>query len=257
MEIVAGVLVLIFVLLVVAGVYAAVRTVRTARRRLDVRVRQARRTVEDTRLRAKQLTQPGVVGELAELRLSLRQSMRATQEALRAAAPEDRSLSEALGLFERLSAHGHELDDDLRQLEREPDRAGTAARLPELRERTRRITRSAESLRWAAKDRAQQFAAGDLEALSREIELEAGALRHWTSDPDPGPRLAQGPSASAPAQAGSEPEPDSDAAASSRAAPEDGPGSRPEARPSIAPADPPRQQATPFWQKSPRPDGTP
>ncbi|MET7934048.1 hypothetical protein [Streptomyces sp. NPDC005322] len=181
------VLLLFFLLFVTAGVYATVRTVRAAKRGIDRTVHQARRTVEDTRLRARQLAQPGAAGELAELRLSLRTSMRATEQALQAAAPQDRSLSESLGLFRRLSAHGHELDDELKRLEQEPDKARLGSLLPELRERTQRITHSADSLRWAARDRAQRFAQDDLDALGREIDMEAGALRHWTSEPrEPG-----------------------------------------------------------------------
>ncbi|MEU9116224.1 hypothetical protein AB0D04_31790 [Streptomyces sp. NPDC048483] len=183
MEVAVAVFALLFVLLVAAGVFVTVKAVTAAKRGVDRTVAQARRTVEDTSLRARRLTQPGVVGELAQLRLSLRTSMRATQEVLRSGSADDASLSESLSLFERLSAHGHELDDELRRLEREPDRATITARLPDLRERTERITHSAESLRWAARDRARKFADDDLAALSDQIDVEAGALRHWTHEP--------------------------------------------------------------------------
>src|SRR5690349_24315515 len=106
--------------------------------------------------------------------------MRATQDALQASAAEDESLKESVGLFERLSAHGHELDGDLKRLEAEPDRAKLAERLPALRERTERIVQSADALRWAARDRARRFADDDLDSLSAQIDVEAGALRHWT-----------------------------------------------------------------------------
>ena len=49
----------------------------------------------------------------------------------------------------------------------------------ELRQRAERITHSAESLRWAAQDRARQFGDDDLTALTRQVDMEAGALRHW------------------------------------------------------------------------------
>ena len=98
----------------------------------------------------------------------------------RRASAEDASLSESLGLFQRLSVHGRELDDELKRLEREPDRATVASLLPGLKQRTERITHSAESLRWAARDRARQFADDDLAALNTQIDVEAGALRHWT-----------------------------------------------------------------------------
>ena len=48
--------------------------------------------------------------------------MRATQEVLHTTASDDPSLGEAVRLFEQLSAHGRGLDDDLRRLEREPDK---------------------------------------------------------------------------------------------------------------------------------------
>ncbi|WP_367136298.1 MULTISPECIES: hypothetical protein [Streptomyces] len=182
MEAVAVIVALIFAVLVALAVIATVRTVRAVKRGVDRTVHQARRTVEDTRLKARQLAQPGAAGEVAQLRLSLRTSMRATQDALQTAAPEDPSLSEALALFQRLSAHGHELDDELKRLETEPDKARIAARLPELRERTARVKDSADSLRFAAQDRARRFADDDLETLSGQIRMEAGALRHWSDE---------------------------------------------------------------------------
>ena len=76
----------------------------------------------------------------------------------------------------------------------EPDRARIAARLPQVRSRAERIRHSADSLRWAVQDRARQFARDDLDVLGREIEMEAGALRHWTTEePRPG-QAAEPPS---------------------------------------------------------------
>ncbi|MER6140277.1 hypothetical protein ABT174_09490 [Streptomyces sparsogenes] len=185
MEALVWTLLLLFLVLVSAGVYVSVRAVKAAKRGIDRTVGQARRTVEDTRLRAMRLARPGPAGELAELRLSLRTSLRATDEALRAGAPQDASLSEALALFDRLSAHGRELDEELKRLEQEPTKPRLESRLPELRERAERITRSADSLRWAAQDRAQRFARDDLDELDREIAFEASALRHWAPGPEP------------------------------------------------------------------------
>ncbi|MFF4396798.1 hypothetical protein [Streptomyces sp. NPDC001480] len=185
MEAVIAVFALLFLLFVVLGAYATVKVIGAARRGVDRTITQARRAVEDHTLRAKSVVQPGPAGEMAQLRLSLRTSMRATRDALQAGAAEDESLRESLGLFERLSAHGHELDDELRRLESEPDRATLAERLPELRARTERITRSADSLRWAARDRAHRFAGDDLDTLSAQIDVETGALRHWTHTEPP------------------------------------------------------------------------
>ncbi|GGP57073.1 hypothetical protein [Streptomyces abikoensis] len=173
---------LICALVVALAVIATVKAVRTVKRGVDQAVTQARRTVEDTRLKARQFTQAGPAGEVAELRLSLRTSMRATQEVLREGQKGDASLTESLALFDRLSAHGRELDEDLRKLETEPDRERVAACLPDLRERTKQITHSADSLRFAAQDRARQFAGDELSLLSEQIRMETGALRHWEAD---------------------------------------------------------------------------
>ncbi|MEW1673848.1 hypothetical protein AB0O47_11475 [Streptomyces noursei] len=241
MEAAVAIFGLLFVLFVVAGVFIAVKAAQAAKRGVDRKVAQARRTVEDTTLRARQFTQPGVVGELAQLRLSLRTSMRATQEILRDASPDDASLVEAGRLFERLSVHGRELDDDLRRLEREPNRATLADRLPELRERLARITHSAESLRWAARDRARKFADDDLAALSDQIDVEAGALRHWTDDA-PGGERERGTAGGA---SGADAGPTGGGAYSWGAVEDEAPA---------IPARDPRTRPTYPWEKTPQPE---
>ncbi|MFE7623593.1 hypothetical protein [Streptomyces sp. NPDC057509] len=239
MEAVILILGLLVVAFMALGVYATVKAVGAAKRGVDRTITQARRTVEDTALRAKSYGQLGVGAELAQLRLSLRTSMRATQEALRAGLAEDASLSESLGLFERLGVHGRELDEELKALEREPDKATVAARLPGLKERTERITGSADSLRWAARDRARQFADDDLSTLNAQIDMEAGALRHWTTD-EPAARPGRQPGR------GGDPEPPDapDAPGGVRTPPE-----------AITARDP-RQHTTYPWQKAARPETT-
>ncbi|WP_419666280.1 hypothetical protein [Streptomyces sp. 2-1] len=294
MEAVVAIVALIFVLFVALGAYATVKVVGAAKRGVDRTVAQARRTVEDSTLRAKTFAQPGPQGEIAQLRLSLRTSMRATQDALHAGVTEDESLKESLALFERLSAHGHELDGDLKRLEREPDRARLAERLPSLRERTERITQSADALRWAARDRAQRFGNDDLDSLSTQIDMEAGALRHWTTEPAPtatgtgtssdpasagasGPSVGtpgssagmQGPSAGVPGPAptrtpepaaGQTPPPSSwpeapPVPADQQTWPEN-PESRRAEEPTRAAIDPPVQRQAYPWEKKPRPEST-
>ncbi|MFF8261690.1 hypothetical protein [Streptomyces virginiae] len=178
---------IIFALMLLAvvglGAYLTVKAVGAAKRGVERTVVQARRTVEDTTLRAKSFGQVGVVGALAQVRLDLRTSMRATQQALAEGVRADASLRESLGLFERLSAHGHELDGELKRLEQEPDRRRTAELLPDLRERAAKIIQAADSLRWAARDRARRFAEDDLSLLSDQIEMESGALRDWSREP--------------------------------------------------------------------------
>lgn len=260
MEAVVAILGLLFVLFVVAGVFVTVKAVQAAKRGVDRTVAQARRTVEDTGLRARQLAQPGVVGELAQLRLSLRTSMRATQDVLRSGSPDDASLSEAAGLFQRLSAHGHELDDDLKRLEREPDRATITARLPDLRARTERITHSADSLRWAARDRARKFADDDLASLSDQIDVESGALRHWTraedtaTDPLREPvRGRRGPAGQPQGSGGGSAAHGSARAGAGGSGDDWGPAS--EEPPALTTRDPRTQPSYP-WQKAPRTEGT-
>ncbi|MBC7270483.1 MAG: hypothetical protein H5T76_17535 [Streptomyces sp.] len=247
MEAVIAVFALLFVLFLVLGAYATVKAVGAAKRGVDRTLTQARRTVEDHTLRAKSFAQPGPAGELAQLRLSLRTSMRATQEALRAGAAEDESLKESLGLFQRLSAHGYELDDELRRLESEPDRARLAERLPALRERTQRITHSADSLRWAARDRARHFADDELDSLSAQIDVETGALRHWTTTDDPTPDPATTPP----------PWPEAtDPGESARQTWPETPRSRTAEEPTRPAITPPGPRPTYPWQKKTRPEST-
>ncbi|MFF2506232.1 hypothetical protein ACFVTY_23010 [Streptomyces sp. NPDC058067] len=245
-EAVFAIVALVFVLFVALGVYATVKVVGAAKRGVDRTVAQARRSVEDTTLRAKSFAQPGAVGELAQLRLKLRTSMRSTQDALHAHVVDDPTLKESLDLFARLSVHGHELDEDLKRLETEPDKAHLAELLPDLRRRTERITGSADSLRRAARDRAHRLVDDDLETLSAQIDVEAGALRHWTTEPSPEtaptpPPWPDSPSPERPAAHQTWPE-----------TPESGPAEEAD-RPAITPADP---RPTYPWQKKARPEST-
>ncbi|MDN3294673.1 hypothetical protein QWM81_11515 [Streptomyces ficellus] len=245
------ILALLFVAFVALGVYVSVKAVKAAKRGVDRTITQARRTVEDTTLRAKSYGPGGVTAELAQLRLSLRTSMRATQDALEAGVAEDASLKESLELFRRLSAHGHELDADLKRMERDPDRARVAAQLGELRERTERITHSADALRWAARDRARKFADDDLATLSAQIDVEAGALRHWSAREQDDLSWAEAESeAQTAAGSGAAPGQVSSSAAGGGGH-VDGDGSPRE----ITGRDP-RQQTFYSWQKSARPETT-
>ncbi|MFD5030038.1 hypothetical protein ACFVWX_26205 [Streptomyces sp. NPDC058220] len=245
MEVAIIILALLFVTFVALGIYVSVKAVGAARRGVDRTISQARRTVEDTTLRARSIGQLGVPGQLAQLRLKLRTSMRATQDALQAGAAEDASLSESIALFQRLSAHGRELDDELRQLERDPDRARIADRLQELRERTERITHSADSLRWAARDRARKFAEDDLSSLSAQIDVESGALRHWsTAEPE---QDTAWPEPGAEPVAGHEPAGTPERTVTDQTWPEPPPAEGPQA---IEPPDP--RRTTYPWQKPTR-----
>ncbi|WP_089106797.1 hypothetical protein [Streptomyces hyaluromycini] len=241
MEAVIAVFAVLFLLFVAGGAYVTFKAVGAAKRGVDRTITQARRTVEEHTLRAKSMVQIGPAGEIAQLRLTLRTSMRATQDALYAGVAEDESLKESLGLFQRLSAHGQELDGELRRLESEPDRATLATRLPELRRRTERITESADALRWAARDRARRFADDDLDTLSTQIGVEADALRHWTR-PDPAAETPPWPEAAAgPGDRQTWPGQPRSAAAEDPVQPAITPPGRPRGYP---------------WQKKPRPEST-
>ncbi|MET7453278.1 hypothetical protein ABZT03_15550 [Streptomyces sp. NPDC005574] len=242
MEVAVTIVALLFVLFLVLGAYATVKVVGAAKRGVDRTITQARRTVEDHTLRAKSFAQPGPAGEIAQLRLKLRTSMRATQDTLLAGVTEDETLKESLSLFERLSAHGHELDGELKRMESEPDRATLAERLPSLRERAERLTHSADSLRWAARDRAHRFANDDLDSLSAQIDVESGALRHWTT-PEPPPPAAPWPQA-----------PATDPTTVHQTWPET---PRPAAdEPAPQAITPPADRPVYPWQKKPRPEST-
>jgi hypothetical protein len=196
-------------------VFAAlvVRAVRSVRRGV-ARVRgEVRRTLADAALTAR-AAQPGLVGDVARVRREVRASVEGTRLTLSQAAERDGALGEALALFGQLEGHARELDGQLAALTAgEPDRDRIAERLPELRERAARIRRSADALRFAAQDRARRHDAEELDALHRRIDLEAGALRHWTPAADPG--VEPGPAVSPP----------------SSPPLEDGPGERPGRRP--------------------------
>ncbi|MEU7582549.1 hypothetical protein AB0B50_33775 [Streptomyces sp. NPDC041068] len=243
---VGAIVALLFVLFLVLGVYATVKVAKAAKRGVDRTITEARRTVEDTTLRAKSFAQVGTASELAQLRLSLRTSMRSTQDVLHAGVAEDASLKESLQLFERLSAHGHELDDELRRLERDPDKSALAERLPELRERTEQITKAADSLRWSARDRARRFAGDDLDSLSTQIDMEAGALRHWTTEPPPAQTPAAWPEP-APAPGKDAEQTWSEPSESARKAAQE------PTRPAITP---PTPRPTYPWEKKAKPEST-
>ncbi|MFH8733257.1 MULTISPECIES: hypothetical protein [unclassified Streptomyces] len=245
-EAVIAIVALMFVLFLALGAYVTVKVVGAAKRGVDRTVAQARRSVEDTTLKARTFVQPGAAGELAQLRLKLRTSMRSTQDALHARVAEDASLKESLDLFGRLSVHAHELDDDLKRLETEPDKAHLAELLPDLRKRTEQITASADSLRRAARDRAHRIADDDLDSLSAQIDIEAGALRHWTTEPSPEPAQTPPPWPEAPA-------PERPAAHQTwPGTPQGGQAEAPD-RPALSPTDP--RPAYP-WQKKARPEST-
>lgn len=178
-EIVGIIALLVFLVFATLAVVAAVKTVRAVKRGVERRTEQARRLVEDQRLRARRFTAPGPAGEIARLRLELRASIDGAYRALAQDGDKDASLSEAASLLDRLNEHARALDGDLRLMEREPDAARLAARLPELSDRTHRVTGSADALRRAAQERASHFADDELASLTRDIDLEAGALRHW------------------------------------------------------------------------------
>ncbi|WP_369200692.1 hypothetical protein [Streptomyces sp. PU-14G] len=194
------------------GTLATVRGVRAVKRGVERTGAQVRRTVEETTLKARS-AQPGPVGEAARIRLELRDSIDGTRAALEAGARDDPGLADAVHLLDRLHEHARQLDGELRLLmEHEPDRTRFTGRLQDARERMRHIKESADSLRFAAQDRARQFDAEGLDALRSQIDIESGALRHWT----PGPAGDAGPAASPPADGAAQSSGESESRAAGR-----------------------------------------
>ncbi|EST35899.1 hypothetical protein N566_17105 [Streptomycetaceae bacterium MP113-05] len=185
MEFVIWALVALFVLFTTLGVIVTLKTARAVRRGVERTSAQVRRTVEDTALKAR-TAQPGPLGEAARIRLELRTSLESTRVALTAGASDDPSLREAAVLLDQLQGHARQLDGELRLLmEREPDRDRVAARLPDARERASVLRKSADSLRFAAQDRARHWDEDGLAALRDQIEIESGALRGYREPPLP------------------------------------------------------------------------
>ncbi|MDK1474370.1 hypothetical protein QNO07_13215 [Streptomyces sp. 549] len=183
MEIVGALIGLMFLCAVVVGVLAVVKVVRAVGRGVDRAGTEVRRGVEETALRVKS-AQPGPIGQAARARLELRSSIDGTRRALTAASAHDPSLSEAMGLLDRLHDHARILDRELGSLmEQEPDRSRLAELLPDARRRVASIKESADSLRFAAQDRVRRYDAEGLDAVRSQIEIESGALRHWDDPP--------------------------------------------------------------------------
>ncbi|MBO1418774.1 hypothetical protein [Streptomyces sp. FH025] len=196
--VVIGLVLLFGIAVLVLAVVGTVKAAKAVAAKVEKHEANARRAVETATLKAKTYTKVGPPGQIAAVRLKLRTSLDGTRQVLESGLPQDGQLGEALALLTRLDAHAAELDGELRMLEREPDTARIAAKLPELRERSERIVHSAETMRWAAQDRMHRFAEDELSRLSQECESEAGALRHWDSAKTaPGSAGSSAPSAAA------------------------------------------------------------
>ncbi|WP_193317780.1 MULTISPECIES: hypothetical protein [Streptomyces] len=187
------VLFVLFAMSVAAAVVVVRRVVREIRYRAGQAHQELRRRAVGAALAAR-AAQPGAVGEVARVRKELRTSVTNARATLLAGVAQDASLREALGLCEQLVEHAERLDGELNALVAggERDRARIGAALPELKKRAERIRSSADSLRDAARDRAQHDEGSDLDSLQQQIELEARALRHW-SPTEPAPKRPEVP----------------------------------------------------------------
>lgn len=180
----------VVVLMLLCATFAVLATIRAARavnRGVERASHQVRRGIDDTTIRLK-ATQPGVVGQVARVRMEMRASIDTARRELTAGVAADASLRESLALLDQLHEHARVLDRELAGLmDREPDRARVAARLPEVRTRAEEIKESADALRLAAQDRARRHDVEGLASLREQINIESGALRHWApvGDPDP------------------------------------------------------------------------
>lgn len=186
MGIATAVVSLLMLFCVVLAVVAVVRTARAVNRGVERASLQVRRGIDETGLKVK-AAQPGAVGQVARLRLELRSSIETARSELTAGVTDDHSLRESVGLLDRLHEHARVLDQELAGLaDREPDRARISSRLPEMRTRVTQIKESADSLRYAAQERASQHDEDGLAALREQIDIESGALRHWAPSPGSG-----------------------------------------------------------------------
>ncbi|MFG2843485.1 hypothetical protein ACGF12_09960 [Kitasatospora sp. NPDC048296] len=226
-----GLVLLFGIAVLVLAVRGTVKAAKAVAAKVEKHEANARRAVETATLKAKTYTKVGPPAQIATVRLTLRTSLDGTRQVLESGLPQDGQLGEALALLTRLDAHAAELDGELRMLEREPDTARIAAKLPELRERAERIVHSAETMRWAAQDRMHRFADDELSRLSQECESEAGALRHWDTAGGGSAGAAPGASSGAGAGAGA------GGAGAARAGLTDGKG-RPSAEELLGLADP-------------------
>ncbi|MFD8787351.1 hypothetical protein [Kitasatospora sp. NPDC059599] len=202
-----GLVLLIGIAVVAMAVVGTVKAAKAVGVKIEKHEANARRAVETATLKAKTYTRIGPPAQIATVRLGLRTSLDGTRQVLEGGLEQDGQLSESLALLTRLDAHAAELDGELRMLEREPDTARIAAKLPELRERAERITHAAETMRWAAQDRMHRFADDELRRLGQECESEAGALRHWdgVGPGSAGPAAGSGAGTGAGARPGSRP----------------------------------------------------
>ncbi|MFD8702476.1 hypothetical protein ACFV1W_07640 [Kitasatospora sp. NPDC059648] len=198
-----GLVLLFGIAALVLAVVGTVKAAKAVAAKVEKHEANARRAVETATLKAKTYTKVGPPAQIATVRLKLRTSLDGTRQVLEGGREQDGQLGESLALLTRLDAHAADLDGELRLLEREPDTARIAAKLPELRERAERITHAAETMRWAAQDRMHRFADDELSRLSQECESEAGALRHWDTGSAPGTGSAAGGAAGAAGAAGS------------------------------------------------------
>jgi hypothetical protein len=174
-----GVLFLFVVGLTALLVLATVKVGQAVSRKVEKHGALARRAVEDATLKVRSFGQSGPQGRIAALRLEVRSSLSRTRQVLERGVGADSQLTDTLNLVGRLEKHAAELDSELQMLEREPGAQRVEAKLPGLRERAERVVHAADTLRWAAQDRAQRFSDEELAWLGEECEREAGALRHW------------------------------------------------------------------------------
>lgn len=207
MGIATAAVIVLMLLCVTFAVVAAVRAARAVNRGMERASSQVRRSIDDTSIRFK-AAQPGVVGQLARIRLDMRASVDHARRELTEGVSADGSLREALVLLDQLHDHARLLDRELAGLiDREPDRDRIAKRLPEVRARAAEIKASADSLRFAAQERAQRHDVDGLASLREQIDIESGALRHWAPATEPTPGAATGAAAKEPS-GGTEPKAD-------------------------------------------------
>ncbi|MGN6742672.1 MAG: hypothetical protein ACTHJL_05160 [Amnibacterium sp.] len=159
-----------------AGVAVTVGAVTTT---AVLAVRRVRRSpaVTAASLRMRSLTESGPRREVARLRLQLLQAVEGGRSAVGAADPRAGFPGEAPALFKRIQAEARVVDQHLKVLQTEDDRAALDAALPALRRRVADLVGLVRELRAAVAAGLDAASQGSIAALRADVTREVNALR--------------------------------------------------------------------------------
>lgn len=124
---------------------------------------------------------PGSARTLAQLRRSLDRSVRSTRECVERARARGQRVHDLPHSMAHLSKAARQLDDHLRDLEREVDPARQFAQVPAARERVLQLTTAAAVMRDAISATAGLLGEVELRALASEVDRQALRLSTYGS----------------------------------------------------------------------------